>query len=62
MNALARVIVAREALEDGDVYLAETILRELEDDLAAEERRWVDVNDGPLVPDMSVFEDAGRGS
>jgi hypothetical protein len=37
VTALARIIRAREALEDGDVAYAAAILSDLEDDLAAEE-------------------------
>ena len=35
MTVLGRVIVAREALQDGDLTYCATILRDLEDDLAA---------------------------
>jgi hypothetical protein len=35
-NTLARVVRARDALEDGDLYLAATILADLEHDLASD--------------------------
>lgn len=54
----ARVIAALEALEAGDVRLAETILLDLELDLEADENRWIRLADVPDIPDMSVFDDA----
>lgn len=52
---LSRINAAREALEVGDYDLVDAIMRDLEDDLEAEDQRWVNVFEGSLVADMSVF-------
>lgn len=60
-NLLALVVRAREALGDGDVEFAGGILEELETRLVAEENRSVDLSQGSLVPDMSVFDEDEPG-
>lgn len=60
MSALARVVRAREALEDGDVELVAAILRDLELDLEVAQRHRVDV--AVLADETRLHGEVERGS
>lgn len=54
MNVVARVVFAREAAEDGDLVTAAAVLEDLEHDLREYASRWITLDDGASIPDMSL--------